>query len=82
MNNQPDLPVFNTPVIPPRLDIKSGEVISARVGHAYSGEAVTPDDARSIARSLLEAADRADQLNAAVLPHLDAALAAAEELRV
>jgi hypothetical protein len=81
VSDSPELPVFETKVAPTRLDIARGEVIQARVSHAYSGDGLLPAEARNLARSLDEAADRAEKLNAAVMPHLDAAREAAQALR-
>lgn len=72
--------MFKVPVIPPSYDHVNGPR-GATISHAYSGAAISPSEARDLARGLLDAADRAERLNSEVLPHLEAASAAVQRLR-
>jgi hypothetical protein len=66
---------FNVPVIPPKPD-GAGGIQTSRISHAYTGEAITPAEARDLANGLLKAADSAERLDAAALPHLDGYISA------
>jgi hypothetical protein len=68
---------FKVPVIPPKPD-GAGGIQTSRIAHAYSGEAITPAEARDLANGLLRAAESAEQLDKLALPHLDAYIAALE----
>lgn len=72
---------LDTRVIPPSYDHLNGAQGST-ISHAYSGPAISPDTARRFASDLLSAADRAERLDAAVLPHLEAAHQAVQSLRI
>jgi len=67
-------------VIPPSYDHVNGPR-EATISHAYSGPAVTQSEARATASGLLDAAERAEKLNAAVLLLLDQVHEVVQSLR-
>lgn len=71
---------LDTRVVPPSYDHLNGAQGST-ISHSYSGPAISPSVAREFASDLLDAADRAERLDAVVLPHLKAAHEAVQALR-
>jgi hypothetical protein len=59
----------------PRIDAR-GDVEPAKILGAESQGELTAAEAREMSEALSAAADRADQLDAAMIPHLEAALEA------
>lgn len=65
-------------IIPPTLRGQKAVPAALHVDPA-DVERMTSNDARGLARALLDAADYVDRLNAAALPHLEAFLGAVDD---